>query len=147
MIQAVGNGLQLPFKPFTADEVQRITKCSMRVLDLCQGVLHPRTGMGATGLDYMQTFAVFVGQRWLDQGASEERAQAVVKMVARMGHNVLLQRIRGGDTFPCTPDMGPDIPAAGLMVRPPNSKMGRDLNLKELYLEFTFNLKQVFPGG
>lgn len=136
--------LTLPFKPFTRQEVESITQASGAVIDMWWGsVLEERVGDVAgflPGLDYMQVFALFVGNRWLHEGADVGRATGVVIFVANLGKGVMESEFRAGNTFPTPTRFG------GILV--PHGRMGsigERCNLQRLYLEFLSRVEAVFP--
>lgn len=139
-----------PFRPFTPDEVQRITGTSARFIDqLLQYTLQLVTGddMQTLGLNYMQTFAVFVADRWLAEGAPEEWARETCKAVAMLGVEEMLAEFRAWRTFPALASRAFNDPRRRgiIMVRDPEGRLGRELNLRRLYEEFLERLGRVFP--
>ncbi len=140
--------IELPFKPFTLDEVQAITECDRKVLDhWVEHNLGLIMGSGAFGLTYMQTFAVFVGWRYLKEGAPLNRATAVVEYVSAITMENMAYHFSQGDTFPVPWQMREGIPKPGIMVKPPDNVLGRRLRLDTLYREFQYHLTRVFPEG
>lgn len=132
------------FKPFTIDEVVAVTKVPSNVLEhwLKIDLLMVHTGEDgkSQGLEYMQAFAVFAGYRWLEGGAGMDRANGVVQFVSSLTEEGMRVEFRKGNTFPC---IVPGEPR--MLVKAPDKKLGRDLNLRKLYGEFRFNLKTAFP--
>lgn len=138
--------LQLPFKPFTRAEVEAITQAPSQLIDAWWGnVLEERIAdmPGVMpGLDYMQTFAVFVGHRWLHEGADLTRATGVVIFVGNLGKGIMLDEFRMGNTFPApTPQGGILIPHGRL------KSLGERCNLERLYKEFLSRIEAVFPSS
>lgn len=135
-----------PFKPFTVAEVCAITGIEPKVLDAwTQNVLPVQRGeedQSVTGLDYMQTFGVYAGKRWLDEGAGLERATRVMAFCAGSTLNHLLKEFEAGNTWP--PHVR-DMPK--LVTRPPRQKAGKTCNLKTLHGEFVNLVRKVFPNG
>lgn len=141
--------VELPFKPFRLDEILAITGVSFKVYDhwlsmrVADAPLLPQqTGDDAdktVGLNYMQTFAVFVGFRFLHEGAPNGRAEAMVRAVQHMTVPYLERSFEKDLTFY-------DV-NTGVMVRAPNKPLGQRLNLRTLYREFLHNLHKVFPEG
>lgn len=138
--------LVMPFKPFTRSEVESITQVDGKVVDMWWGsALEERVGDVAgffPGLDYMQTFALFVGNRWLHEGAGLERATGVVIFVANLGKGVMESEFRAGNTFPAPTTRG------GILV--PHKRMGslgERCNLEGLYREFQARIEAVFPSS
>lgn len=151
MIQVAGNGgqLDLPFRPFTLDEVQRMVKCPPALIDRWAGrVLVFKTGAdGFTqGLSDMQAFAIFVGFKYLTEGAGYERADPIVLYVGNLEKEVMMTCIKRGSSF-IVIDRGPDGKQFGALI--PISELGdsplvRRLNLKILWAEFWENMHSVF---
>lgn len=145
--------LQLPFKPFTLQEVAKLTGASSRLIDVwADRVLPVRQGAdGTLGLEYMQAFAVFVGHRWLQEGAVPEKATPVVRFIGSITPNLLWQEIDAGTTWPVPREGNESVfkGASGLVrgtfVKPPAGPLGQRLNLELLYTEFRNNLKTMFP--
>jgi hypothetical protein len=145
--------LHLPYKPFTLAEVAQITGASQ--VDTWADLLGPSIGDDLTtiGLSYMQTFGIFVGTRWLEEGAPAPRATSVAKYVAGLDFTAMEQELARGHTFPCPKSMM-DRPlldrmrpwTAGILVKPPNSRLGKTLNLSALHREFRQRLATVFPN-
>lgn len=141
--------IQLPFKPFRLDEILAITGVSFKVYDHWLNMrvgdaplLPQQTGDDAdatVGLNYMQTFAVFVGNRYLHEGVPKGRAEAMVRAVQHMTVQYLEYNFERELTFY-------DI-NTGVMVKAPNKPLGQRLNLRTLYREFLHNLHKVFPEG
>jgi len=134
----VKNELVLPFKPFTLSEVMRIAKCDSSVLD---GFIEEHESMKvktgddgwSTGLDYMQTFAVFVGQRYLDEGAEWDRASPVVGYLSMLKLETLQAEMRAGRAFPVPKALGLDL---NCIVKVPDTPLGRKLDLRKLITEY-----------
>src|SRR5438552_15002024 len=106
--------LELPFKPFTLDEVCRIANVKGPVLDRLMNTSATGRGLNlvrgddgwSTGLDYMQTFAVFVANKWLEEGSGWERADDVVEYLSTMKVEFLDKELSEGRTFPVPNAMG-----------------------------------------
>lgn len=145
--------LELPFRPFTLDEVQAITGCPAAVLDQWAGLdgdkpLPLQYGCGASGLNWMQTFAAFVGLKYLHEGATTRRAYALVLYVGGMAQGQMEHDITQGLSFPVPAYLFPPgerPPGGGVMVEPPHFPLGQRLNLKVLYEEFKERVAKVFP--
>jgi hypothetical protein len=141
------NGLALPFKPFTPDEICEMTSVHPTVLDAwMKDVLKPCLGDdGFTrGLNYMQTFAVFVGTRWLQEGAGAERVIPVVAMISGMTEGTLETECVAGRTWPVPATSDNQLPV-GICVKPPaNSTPARRLNLYVLHKEFLDRVERKF---
>lgn len=136
-----------PFRPFTLEEVQRISGASPAVLDAwVQKVLPVRRGEMSQshvfGLDWMQTFGAFVGKRWLDEGAGLARATKAMAVCAGTQYEGLIAELRKGNSWPAAASGGPN-----LFIVPPGNKAGATLNLKVLLAEFRARLAKVFPNG
>ncbi len=142
------NELILPFKPFTLDEVKHITGVSANVLDKWTGLdddkpLHLHRSGGVVGLDYMQTFAVFVGWKYIGEGADKMRSRAAVEAVANISRELMLQEFMDGHSFlalSCQTGL-----SSHMFIEPPNSRMGRALDCARLWREFENNIAKVFP--
>lgn len=143
-----GAKLELPFKPFTLDEVQALTGATSKVMDRWVGkILMLHTGCGVEGLSYMQTFGLYCAGIYLLEGSGEYRAVAVMRMVAGMQHETMLQELKAGRTFPVPSFMDPAFLQRGVMVHAPNNRLGNRLNLRTLYEEFLARMEKVFPKG
>lgn len=148
-----GSKLLLPFKPFTVEEVCAITGVTPRTLDYwiagyqgSGGILERKTGDDgfSTGLDYMQTFAVFVGCYYIQEGASMIRVNGVVRYISRISLDFLEREFKVGRTFPVTQEMGH---SHDLMVMAPRNRLGKLLRLDRLFEEFEARIRKVFPNG
>ncbi len=144
--------LILPFRPFTIDQVYRIAGCPGKVLEQwVPSILPWRMGEdGFTmGLEYMQLFALFVGNRYLEQGAPRGRAESVVRYVADTNLDFINQEIARGNSFPVPVSMMTNASqqSNGCMVPAPDTPLGRRLNLRVLLEEFEQRLKTEFPNG
>lgn len=136
---------ELPFRPFTMDEVSLITGAYTSALEgWLKTILGIKLGddRATRGLDWMQTFAVFVGKKWLDAGSDRGRAARAVAFTAGLNERGMAAEFAKGNTFPCVDEGEPK-----LLVRAPASKLGQDLNLRSLYREFRHNVRRVFPKG
>lgn len=132
--------LELPFKPFTADEVIKITGVSFSVLDhWMKNFFTLHRGCGATGLEYMQTFAVFVGWRWHEEGAGADRVGKVIQYVCTLTPETMAKEFERGATFPV---LGLTHP---ILVKAPSGSIGQRLNLEVLFREFKHRLAVEFP--
>lgn len=150
-------GVILPYKPFTLQEVAEITGCPGRAIDAWveAGNLPLQRGDDPKniGLSYMQTFAVFVGYKWLCEGAEPQRASAVVTYVGNISREFMLQEFGKGNSFPgmvSVPNkiIGGPPEIRGIMVKTDmrNPHMRR-LDLATHFDEFLTRLDKVFPGG
>lgn len=136
---------EVPFRPFTLDEVSRITGAYTGALEAwLKTILGLKLGddRSTRGLDWMQTFAVFVGKKWLDAGSDRGRAARVVAFVSGLNERGMLAEFGRGNSFPCVTEGEPRM-----LVRPPKSKLGEELNLRALYREFRHNVRRIFPKG
>lgn len=155
----VAQALVLPFKPFTLDEVVKITGVLPSGLDVWVRDLHTmalRTGEDGftVGLEYGQVFAVFCGVKWLYEGADVQRASNVVRYLAGCGPEYINANLAQGNTFPCPIEQIPvserkelKPECGGIMVPAPDSTIGRRLNLRTLLVEFEERVRSVFPKG
>ena len=139
--------IALPFKPFTADEVKAITGAPNDLIDHWGNVIGLKRGEVGfeQGFEWMGCFAVFVGWRWVQEGAGLERATPVVKCIANMAEGNLRWGIREGKDFPAPGTAGP-TGTIGYLVAP-TTKLMRKLRLKDMLAEFESNVKRVFPKG
>lgn len=152
--------IELPFKPFTLDEVKAITGCPANLLDRLvtspvsadpKAHLMMTMGSGTMGLDFMQTFAAFVCWRYLQEGASHDRAMAVLDFVKCMTLDYLRTNFAMGLTFPVPKRLMSDQDqrlmrgGAGVMVKAPDGRLGAELNLAVLYARFEAEVTRVFP--
>lgn len=133
------------FKPFTDAEVASICFGSqinewVRLLDWWLKKLPPRIGDDgkSIGLEYMQTFAVYCGRRYLEEGAGQDRADRVVRMIGGMKFEGFMFDLEQGRDFP-------NIRPPQMLVPAPSSRLGRTLNLTVLHAEFRARLDRVFP--
>jgi hypothetical protein len=140
-----GSGLILPFKPFTLEEVAQITGCKPQVIDCWVGVQLPlQRGDNPNdwGLSYMQTFAVFVGWKWLQEGADAQRANCVVAFVGNISREFMLQEFGKGNSFPGMVQVpnkviGGPPEIRGIMVKPDRRQaIMRRLDLATHFDEF-----------
>jgi hypothetical protein len=160
ILDAMGNAtgydqpqLELPFKAFTRDELQRIVGCPGSAIDYWirqtpepdpsrpEAVLVEQRGdvPGPPGLDYAQAFAVFCGWKWLEEGAGNERATAVVAMLGSTGVNTMKANLERGLNFP--------VPEAGCFIHHydlPPGPLAQRLRLDRLAKEYEARLKEVF---
>ncbi len=146
--------MKLPFKPFSLDEVHTLTGVKTAVLSAWLLHLLPvkrgEDHQNTVGLDYMQTFAVFVGNKYLHEGADNFRASAVVEFLAGIPLSHLEEEIEKGLCFP--------VPQAletqklmglgrGILVECPKTPLGRRLNIKPMLAEFKHNIERLYPNG
>lgn len=132
--------VELPFKPFTLDEVQAVTGASAAVVGMwAQNLLTMEFGCDTYGLDYARTFAVYCGWRYLEEGAGRQRAEELVKYLASCSVKYIVDECQKGRTFP--------VPMRRCFVKAPDSRLGRTLNCDRLLREFGEKLKRVFPDG
>lgn len=136
--------LELPFRPFTADEVLMITGVSVKRLEhWVQFHLKIHAGCGAIGLEYMQTFAVFVANKFLEEGSGQSKADDVLRFVCCMTPDQMTKWFAQGLTFPFI-GMKPNKKRYGVMVKNPGGPLGNRLDLKVLFAEFESRLFGVF---
>jgi hypothetical protein len=141
------------FRPFTAQEVQAITKCPPSVVDLWMKALGPKHGEGdqhdIVGLDFMQTFGIFVGWRFIEEGSGYKRAWIYCKFLAGCSEELVRYESSAGRSWPVPPEMDPEYPRGefpnGTFVRPPKSRLGNTLNLTVLSRQYGAALDRVFP--
>jgi hypothetical protein len=140
--------LELPFRPFTLDEVKAITGCRTDILELWAERLGYRRGCGVEGLEYAQVFGVFVGWRFLEEGAPAWRATEACEYVSLVPDSYLTEQLKEGNTFVVTRGCFPKDSGirAGMLVRAPDNRLGKTLNLKRLLEEFDHRMKKVFPN-
>lgn len=147
--------IELPFKPFTLDEVRQMTGVSGKLLDawVRDGKVRPQLGECGTlpGLDWMQTFALFVAGRYLHENAGLERAEGVLALLQHMERDAMLLNVRDGHVV-CVP---------ACMVKSLHGKVGRGtlltmaetqhkfgrLRLDLLLEEFELNVRKLYPEG
>ena len=137
------DGLILPFKPFTLDELAAITGASTKMIDLwTQSILRPKIGEveGTKGWDIMQAFGIFVGWRFMSEGASFDRASSVTLYVGTLVEKTLRQNLDAGCNFPVVKGS-----RGTLVPHPRENRLGKELNLTKLLVEFKANLERVFP--
>ena len=138
----------LPFKPFTLEEVAAVTGATAKQLDYWTLTAVPPT-LGedgfTVGLQYHQMFAVFVGVRWLREGAPLPKATAAVKAMGVVRMETLEFDLSEGRSFPALAE------TTGLkksvMIAPPDTPLGRRLCLKKMLAEFKAQIDKVFPKG
>src|SRR5262245_36923810 len=119
--------LQLPFKPFTFDEVKDVTEVSPNVLDSWARLLKVKRGDDnqTVGFEWMAMFGIYCGWRYLGEGSPKGRAEAVMCYVAGITEAFMLGEFREGRTFPVPRWMvdGSDVRAGfGCMVEAPGSR-------------------------
>ncbi len=147
--------IELPFKPFTLDEVRQMTGVTGKLLDawIKDGKVKQQFGEVGTlpGLDWMQTFAVFVAGRYLHENAGLERAEGVLDLLQYMERDALLGNVEAGHVV-CVPACM--IKALGrkmgrgtiLTMEETGNKFGR-LRLDALLVEFESNIRKLYPQG
>lgn len=146
--------IELPFKPFTFEEVQAVTGVAPKTLDAWtqmlsdKPVLPVKHGLGVTGLDYVGCFAVYVGHEYLKEGAPPDRATAVVRYLGGCSLEYLGANFTAGRTFPVPRALVDSITgtAEGMLVTAPDSTLGRRLRLDRLLGEFRQALDMHFGG-
>ena len=133
--------LTVPFKPFTPDEVHRITGCDIKTVAFWFENLQVayKGDLGLDGFDYMGAFAVFCGKVWLEQGASAGRASAVVNFLAHVKQEVLEFNLNKGLAYPAIIPVGGNW--RGMFEVVPDLPLARKLDLRMLYGEFKKRLK------
>lgn len=134
-----------PFRPYTAAEVCAITGVAPAVLDAWMTRVLPlrRAEPGAgdvVGLDDMQTFGVYVGRRWLDEGAGLARATKAMAVASGLTLEGLTVELAKGNSWPAAASGGPN-----LLVVPPKTVAGRRLNFSALMSEYRAAVRKVFP--
>ncbi len=140
------------FRPFTLEQVKAMTGVTTATLDAWTKedakVLRLLSGEGAIGLNWMQTFAVFVGHKYLMEGAGMDRAKRVVKFLATLVPDTLMQNINAGLCWPVPAEMDPvNIKhVSGVFVEAPKSPLGNRLRLDRLGKEFQANVDALFPA-
>lgn len=138
--------LQLPFKPFTFDEVKQITEVGANVLDSWVKLLPVKQGNGATGLEWMAMFGVYCGWRYLQEGAPKGRAEAVMCYVASITEHFMLTEFNEGRTFPVPRKVVDGGPLGqGCLVLSPGGRLGNALNLRVLFEAFKARVETIFP--
>jgi hypothetical protein len=142
--------LQVPceFRPFTLEQVCEITGCLPVELDRWIKLCVPlglKTGSDGitTGLDYMQTLAVFTGVKYLRENAPQSIADHQVNFVACMTLDWLHENIAQGRTF-LAPQTQTGLPAS-LMIECPNMPLAKRLQMSLILAEFRERLDRVFP--
>jgi hypothetical protein len=138
--------LDLPFKPFTDDEVRAITGVKPAELDFYMKFLTRRTGdnLFTTGLEWMQTFAVFAADKFRQEGAPLDTVLGVLVMLAGVQLSDLEREAELGNYFPvpARPELGV---LTGVFIPPPTGAVGDRLRLDRLYKEFLAGVRRVFP--
>lgn len=148
------DNFNLPFKPFSPAEVVLMTGMEGRQLDewVVKGTIPVSQGEGVTGLDFPCAFAAYVGWRYLQEGGGPDRASRVIKFLVGVGLATIIAHVRQGNSFASPPQTYTDprspfpVDVPGTFVKPPKSRLGRALDLKKLYAEFTHGVERVFPG-
>jgi hypothetical protein len=133
------------FKPFTLEEVTRVTGCDVKFLDkvtnTVDGFLKLQQGQGVYGLDFLQTFEVFVAWRYIEQGGGMPRALWAMRVVAALSLQGLDREHAKDRTFIVGQELG-----RAMLVQAPRNKIGRALCTKRLMREFRARLERVFPS-
>lgn len=133
------------FKPFTLDEVRAITGCDSKLLDKLtspvDGFLKIQQGCGSYGLDFLQTFEVYVAWRYMEEGSGMDRALWAMKVVAALSLQGLERSHAKGLTFIVGSEIG-----RVMMVKAPNNRLGRTLSTRRLLQEFRARLDVIFPS-
>lgn len=132
------------FKPFTLDEVQQVTGCDVKLLEKLtkpmDGTLQLQQGCGVWGLDWLQTFEVFVAWRYIEEGGGMERALWAIHTIAALSLQGLQANHAKGLTF-----IVPEGAGRHMMVKPPGGRLGKALCTKKLMGEFEARLDKAFP--
>lgn len=133
---------QAPYRPYSLAEVAALSGASPALMSRwAERLIQPEPGFdGSRGLCYMPAFAVFVGCRFLEGGSDLPRADRVVRFIAAMTADGLLAELRNGRSFPSVVASG-SVPA--LLIKPPKSKLGRELNLETLHAQFRARLEML----
>lgn len=145
--------MDLPFKPFSFDEVQAITGVHAKVMDQWgQTVLTPLFGDDkfSVGFNDAQTFAIFVGSRYLEEGAGMAVATAVVRCLGNYSLLSVQGAIDGGCLIvaPAELRVGGARGAADDIVSMDSSRpVEQRLRLDKLLAEFWHRVRKVFPNG
>ncbi len=134
----------MPFRPFTAEEINQITGCPPKFLDEWMTILGRKEGCGVLGLDDIQTFAVFVAYRYMTEGAPTGRIMATMRSLAMSNLETVRRAIANGISFLAAPEHKWGV-RRGVFVTPPDSRLGRALDLAKLLPEFEAAVKRVFP--
>lgn len=147
--------IELPFKPFTLDEVLAMTGVTGTLLDVWirEGKVLPQHGEvgGLPGLDWMQAFALFVAGRYLHENAGLERAEGVLSLIQYMERDALIGNVEMGNVI-CVPasmikSLHGKMGRGTLMsMRETGGKFGR-LRLDALLREFESNVRKLYPEG
>lgn len=153
MIQyPMAQALELPYKPFSADDVFAVTGVTKFHLDKWIIERLPlTTGCGVTGLDLMQTFAVFVGAKWIHEGADEDRAASVVEYVGTLSEQAMRLSFEQGRSFPVPRQQLGPVPRRaalkkGMLIACPDSGLGKRLDMRPMWDEFLSRLERAFPN-
>lgn len=133
------------FKPFTLDEVRAVTGCDSKLLDSLtnpvDGFLKMQQGCGSCGLDFLQTFEVYVAWRYLEEGGGMDRARWAMKVVAALSLEGLEKNHAGGRTFIVGSEVG-----GSMLVQAPRNRLGATLCTRRLLREFRARLEAAFPS-
>lgn len=152
MRATMGEALTLPYKPFTADEVFSITGVDQPHLDKWIIARLPLSvGCGVTGLSMMQTFAVFVGSKWIGEGADEDRAAAVVEYVGTLSEQAMRLSFETRRSYPVPRQQLGPVPRRvamkhGMLIACPDTNLGRRLCMRPMWDEFLSRLERAFPN-
>lgn len=132
------------FKPFSLDEVKQVTGCDTRLLDKLtspvDGFLKVQQGCGTYGLDFLQTFEVYVAWRYLEEGGGMDRSLWAMKVIASLCLEGLEREYSKGNTFIVGSDVG-----GAVLVQAPRNRLGKTLCTRRLLEEFRARLDRVFP--
>jgi hypothetical protein len=150
---------------FSLGDVSRLTGVPRNTIDrwTAQGLVKPRVGGGRKGRfrlwDFCGLFAVFVGSRYRDEGASDGRVAGVVKCLAgfsaawgRDREHELEGALAAGRTFPVPEDLlgrmeRPEQWLPGMFIEPPYDgvtprvrELMERLDLQRLYDELKLRI-------
>lgn len=138
----------LPFKPFTFGEVSQMTGIPAKMIDQwAAGILRPYISSRTVGWDYNQTFAAFVGYKFLSEGSDVDRAASVVVYLNGIGLDVIEKNLLAGCNFPALYKDPLNGKPMGSLIPAPNSRLGQTLRLDKLLVEFRAGVARVFPNG
>ena len=139
----------LPFKPYSFQEVCDVTGCPAHLVEHWVATNALTVHWGQTdrkdrGLDDRGTFAVYCGWRYLEEGAGADRARRTVMAVQSLPWEHLAQELRAGRSF-LTWVQTVNKGAQAFLVAPPDSKLGRTLNLRQLLGDYNYRMGRAFP--
>lgn len=143
------SNLILPYKPFTLEEVSSITGASAKMIDEWTKTIMPiQTGEDglSKGLTYMQTFAVFVGWKWLSEGSDSYRAATITCYIGQLSLQVFDENLAKGCNFPVIVKNRKGK-AVGTLIPAPDKVLSQRLRLDKLFAEFKANIARAFPNG